>query len=426
MKLFGKEIKFNNNKIYHEGDKPKANDIAFLDGETFQQKLDNGSLRGQTGPQGVKGDTGSQGVKGDQGVQGPVGQTGPKGTDGFTWRPNVSGTGDLTWTKDSSSAIPSSMNIKGPKGDTGEQGPKGDIGARGPVGPEGPMGPRGSQGIAGTKGIDGITWRPSVDVNGNLTWTKNSTPAIPDSSNIKGPKGDKGDTGSQGPTGPKGADGLTTSITVNGQKYTHSSGNITLPNYLKETGGNITGSISSNLATGTYLEGNKGKALINSTNGPGAFTTIFKGNSTNGVFTFNTYLDTAILCYTNNKTISEETNTVNTRVVLLDENGNSIFPNAIRANEINGPNTIKLSRNSLYLGYFKETQTCDNLRLGNNLIVGDNSRNIHLMDIDGSPVRVCTSTIYTTEKWIKIGSRWLTVDTSAPSGAKGDIWIQCF
>lgn len=51
------------------------------------------------------------------------------------------------------------------------------------------------------------------------------------------PKGDKGDPGATGATGPKGAtgaagkDGLTTSVTVNGTKYTHSSGNITLPNY---------------------------------------------------------------------------------------------------------------------------------------------------------------------------------------------------
>lgn len=43
-----------------------------------------------------------------------------------------------------------------------------------------------------------------------------------------GPKGDKGDTG---PQGPKGEDGLTTSITVNGETYTHVDGTITLPDY---------------------------------------------------------------------------------------------------------------------------------------------------------------------------------------------------
>lgn len=59
-----------------------------------------------------------------------------------------------------------------------------------------------------------------------------------------GPKGDKGDTGA---TGPKGADGLTTSIEVNGQTYTHVNGKITLPNY--PTGGG--GSSSANV---TYSE----------------------------------------------------------------------------------------------------------------------------------------------------------------------------
>ena len=49
MKLFGKELVFNNNKVYHEGNKPMANDINFTDGETFQQKLDNGSLKGEDG-----------------------------------------------------------------------------------------------------------------------------------------------------------------------------------------------------------------------------------------------------------------------------------------------------------------------------------------------------------------------------------------
>lgn len=61
MKLFGKELEFNNNKVYHTGDKPIAADIKFTDGKTFQQKLDDGSLRG---PQGLKGDTGAKGADG--------------------------------------------------------------------------------------------------------------------------------------------------------------------------------------------------------------------------------------------------------------------------------------------------------------------------------------------------------------------------
>lgn len=46
-----------------------------------------------------------------------------------------------------------------------------------------------------------------------------------------GPQGIQGIKGDTGPQGPAGAAGLTTSVTVNGTKYNHSSGNITLPNY---------------------------------------------------------------------------------------------------------------------------------------------------------------------------------------------------
>ena len=54
----------------------------------------------------------------------------------------------------------------------------------------------------------------------------------------------QGIPGPRGPQGPKGADGLTTSITVNGTKHTQSGGNITLPDYLKKTGGALTGTLS--------------------------------------------------------------------------------------------------------------------------------------------------------------------------------------
>lgn len=99
---------------------------------------------------------------------------------------------------------------KGDKGDTGAQGPKGDQGERGPQGPKGETGATGAT----------------------------------------GPKGDTGERGPEGLPGPRGVqgtpgkDGLTTSITVNGTKYTQSGGNITLPDYLKKTGGALSGTLS--------------------------------------------------------------------------------------------------------------------------------------------------------------------------------------
>ncbi|OUQ53069.1 hypothetical protein B5E58_13300, partial [Tyzzerella sp. An114] len=47
-----------------------ASEIAFADGQTFQEKYNDGQLKGDTGPQGP------------QGEQGPTGETGPQGQDG--------------------------------------------------------------------------------------------------------------------------------------------------------------------------------------------------------------------------------------------------------------------------------------------------------------------------------------------------------
>lgn len=73
MEITGKSLTFNGKNIYHERNKPIASDILFTDGKTLQQKLDDGSLKGdkgeigEIGPQGPKGDTGEQGPQGPQG-----------------------------------------------------------------------------------------------------------------------------------------------------------------------------------------------------------------------------------------------------------------------------------------------------------------------------------------------------------------------
>lgn len=80
---------------------------------------------------------------------------------------------------------------EGPQGETGPAGPQGETGPAGPIGPQGPQGVQGEQGPQGVQGAQGI----------------------------------------QGPQGPAGQDGLTTSISVNGNTYTQVGGVITLPNY---------------------------------------------------------------------------------------------------------------------------------------------------------------------------------------------------
>lgn len=167
-----------------------ANQIQFADGETFQDKLDAGTLkgdkgeRGERGPQGEQGIQGVAGEKGDTGAQGPKGDTGEQGLQGEQGPQGLKGDkgdkGDpFTYADFTSEQLAALKGEKGDKGDTGAKGDKGDTG---------------EQGIQG----------------------------------IQGPKGDKGDTGA---TGANGQDGLTTSVVVNGNTYTHNNGTITLPNY---------------------------------------------------------------------------------------------------------------------------------------------------------------------------------------------------
>ena len=198
-----------------------ASQITFNDGQSFQDKLNNGTLKGD------KGDKGNDGAVGPQGLQG---KTGPAGKDGITPDMSQYYTTTQTDTKISEAIANASLNggkvdlssyattesvdkkiaaIQLTPGPQGEKGDKGDTGATGPQGPKGDTGETGPQGPAG---IDG-------------------TP---------GQKGDKGEVGEQGPkgdTGPagkNGADGLTTAISVNGVTYRHTDGVITLPNYLSQ------------------------------------------------------------------------------------------------------------------------------------------------------------------------------------------------
>ena len=62
-----------------------ASQITFSDGQTFQAKLDAGTLKGE------KGDPGIQGEQGPQGPQGEQGPAGTNGKDGLTTAISVNG-----------------------------------------------------------------------------------------------------------------------------------------------------------------------------------------------------------------------------------------------------------------------------------------------------------------------------------------------
>lgn len=144
--------------------------------------------------------------------------------NGVTFTPALADDGTLSWSNDGNLENPASVTIKGPQGEKGETGDKGDTGA-------------GDPGKDGVDGENGVTFTPSVDINGNLTWTSSKegveAPAgsnimgtrgttfipaladdgtlswssssteypVPDPVNIKGQKGDTGDKGEAGNDG---------------------------------------------------------------------------------------------------------------------------------------------------------------------------------------------------------------------------------
>lgn len=143
------------------------------------------------------------------------------------WKPTVSADGTISWTKTTEENVPTPQNIKGAQGSPGTPGADGKPGADGvspsiavtqitgghhvsvtdaagtkgfdvldgAKGDDGAPGIPGSPGAAGPPGADGTTFTPSVDVNGDLSWTNDGGKPNPDTVNIKGPKGDKGEKG---------------------------------------------------------------------------------------------------------------------------------------------------------------------------------------------------------------------------------------
>ena len=182
-----------------------AEEVTFLDGQTFQEKLNSGTLtgpkgeKGETGltgpqgevgpqgPQGLPGETGPQGLQGPKGDKGDVGPQGPKGNVGADGREIelIVADGYLKWRYAGQplgvgwTSVLSLDEIKGDQGEVGPQGLKGDKGEQGDIGPKGDKGDTGEVGPQGPKGDQGEV----------------------------GPKGDKGDVGPQGPKGEKGDKG---------------------------------------------------------------------------------------------------------------------------------------------------------------------------------------------------------------------------
>ena len=78
--------------------------------------------------------------------------------------------------------------------------------------------------------------------------------------------------------------------------------------YLPLSGGTMTGVIASNVSSGSYINANKGNAIINSKAAAG-FNMLARMKSINGVFIHGVYDDSYKFYYTSDATISAGTNT---------------------------------------------------------------------------------------------------------------------
>lgn len=169
-----------NGKVIQEFDirgpegKPGANGMPGQNGAPGQKGQDGAPGQpGQDGAPGEKGQDGAPGKDGAPGPEGKQGPTGPKGEDADLWKPQISEDGNYLVFVNQKGEKSERFKIRGAKGDTGSEGPQGVQGPAGPV------------------------FIPSVNADGDLSWSNNGGSELknPPTRNIKGDKGDKGDKG---------------------------------------------------------------------------------------------------------------------------------------------------------------------------------------------------------------------------------------
>ena len=134
------------------------------------------------------------GITGEFINNGPLqGADGAAGKDGVTFTPSMSDDGDLSWTNDGGKANPQTVNLKGPKGDTG-----GGLGAyQFSVNDDGDL-------ILTYEGDQPTQY--AINNDGDLILTTADGDTI-NLGRVKGGKGDTGPQGIQGKEGPQGKPG---------------------------------------------------------------------------------------------------------------------------------------------------------------------------------------------------------------------------
>lgn len=124
----------------------------------------------------------------------------------------------------------------------------------------------------------------------------------------------------------------------------------------------ITGQVQSTLESSTYLQGNQGRAIINSNPDNPFYVILARMKSTNGVFVQGVIGSQYIYGYTDNATVEAGTNALTKSIVLMNEYGNSAFntittssdewnPLIIKRTNSTGSVVMSFANNNGTLGY---------------------------------------------------------------------------
>lgn len=210
----------------------------------------------------------------------------------------------------------STLNLTIPKGDKGDKGDPGTNGTNGTNGVKGATGTRGSRWDTGTA-ITGTSTTATVFSGSGITDALVNDMYLNTSTGV--------------------VYKCTTAGAATVAKWVY-VGSIKgdIGDALPLAGGTMNGTVVSSKTTATYLAGNQGEAIINSTAGAGAYTMLDKLNSTNGYFTDGVYQGKRVLQYTAKETVDAKTNAVTKSATLLDESGNTAFPGTVSASAFSG------------------------------------------------------------------------------------------
>lgn len=215
-----------------------ADDISFTDGETFQQKFNNGELKGQDGVSGTNGITPHIGDNGNWFIgetdtnkpsQGTNGLNGNDGVGITKSEVNTSGELVITYSNGDSTNLGKIVGKDGLDGTNGQNGLsayeiaknggfigtkedwleslKGEKGEQGEQGIQGIQGIQGEQGEKGQNGADGIGITNSeINKNGELVITYSNN-TVDNLGVVVGADGKDGTNGTNGVDGTNGIDG---------------------------------------------------------------------------------------------------------------------------------------------------------------------------------------------------------------------------